>query len=247
MREALLHVAIYAGVPPPTTPSRSPSRPSPKWQEEGLTDMKLSNDKPETGRCSSRDREPGIRRPIRRATRLDRVLPFAAAGADLARRHAVRDDRPGLRPQHDRRARQRPDPQLRQTGESAIGERIIVHGRVLDENAARRARRAGRVLAGQCRRPLPPQEGRLSRAARPEFRRLRPHHHRRGRQLCFRTVKPGAYPWPNGVNDWRPAHIHFSVFGSGFGQRLITQMYFEGDPLIRSARSCAPSDGAIER
>jgi protocatechuate 3,4-dioxygenase beta subunit len=49
---------------------------------------------------------------------------------------------------------------------------------------------------------------------------------------AFRTVKPGPYPWPNGVNDWRPAHIHFSVFGHGFAQRLITQMYFEGDPMI---------------
>ncbi|MFO7805025.1 MAG: protocatechuate 3,4-dioxygenase subunit beta, partial [Paracoccaceae bacterium] len=48
----------------------------------------------------------------------------------------------------------------------------------------------------------------------------------------FRTVQPGPYPWPNGMNDWRPAHIHFSIFGSGFAQRLITQMYFEGDPLI---------------
>ena len=48
----------------------------------------------------------------------------------------------------------------------------------------------------------------------------------------FRTVKPGAYPWRNWVNDWRPAHIHVSVFGSGFAQRLITQLYFEGDPLI---------------
>ena len=48
----------------------------------------------------------------------------------------------------------------------------------------------------------------------------------------FRTVQPGPYPWPNGGNDWRPAHIHFSVFGNGFAQRLITQMYFEGDPHI---------------
>ena len=48
----------------------------------------------------------------------------------------------------------------------------------------------------------------------------------------FRTVKPGAYPWPNGVNDWRPAHIHFSLFGHAFAQRLVTQMYFEGDPMI---------------
>ena len=54
---------------------------------------------------------------------------------------------------------------------------------------------------------------------------------------AFRTVKPGAYPWRNWVNTWRPAHIHFSIFGRAFSQRLITQMYFEGDPLIRHARS----------
>jgi protocatechuate 3,4-dioxygenase beta subunit len=48
----------------------------------------------------------------------------------------------------------------------------------------------------------------------------------------FRTIKPGPYPWPNGGNDWRPAHIHFSIFGQAFAQRLITQMYFEGDPHV---------------
>jgi len=48
----------------------------------------------------------------------------------------------------------------------------------------------------------------------------------------FRTIQPGPYPWPNGPNDWRPAHIHFSVFGQSWGQRLITQMYFPGDPLF---------------
>ena len=58
----------------------------------------------------------------------------------------------------------------------------------------------------------------------------------------YRTIKPGPYPWRNNVNDWRPAHIHYSLSGSGFAQRLITQMYFEGDPLIARARSCADSD-----
>ena len=53
-----------------------------------------------------------------------------------------------------------------------------------------------------------------------------------GGNYAFRTIQPGPYPWPNGPNDWRPAHIHFSVFGQGFVQRLITQMYFEGDPMI---------------
>ena len=46
------------------------------------------------------------------------------------------------------------------------------------------------------------------------------------------TIRPGAYPWPNRGNDWRPMHIHYSIFGHSFGQRLISQMYFEGDPLI---------------
>jgi protocatechuate 3,4-dioxygenase beta subunit len=48
----------------------------------------------------------------------------------------------------------------------------------------------------------------------------------------FVTVKPGAYPWKNHHNAWRPAHIHFSLFGRAFTQRLVTQMYFPGDPLL---------------
>ena len=48
----------------------------------------------------------------------------------------------------------------------------------------------------------------------------------------FITIKPGAYPWGNHENAWRPAHIHFSVFGRAFTQRLVTQMYFPGDPLF---------------
>ena len=48
----------------------------------------------------------------------------------------------------------------------------------------------------------------------------------------FLTIKPGAYPWANHENAWRPAHIHFSLFGRAFTQRLVTQMYFPGDPLL---------------
>jgi protocatechuate 3,4-dioxygenase beta subunit len=114
----------------------------------------------------------------------------------------------------------------------AIGQRIVVYGRVLDENARPvpgallefwqanaggryRHRKEGYLAAldpnfGGCGRAITDSEGRY----------------------WFRTIKPGAYPWPNGVNDWRPAHIHFSVFGHAFAQRLITQMYFEGDPMI---------------
>lgn len=117
-------------------------------------------------------------------------------------------------------------------GGEPIGQRIIVHGRVLDENG----RAVPEVLlefwqanaGGRYRHrketylaPLDPNFGGCGRTLT-------------GPDGCyrFRTVKPGAYPWPNGPNDWRPAHIHFSVFGLGFAQRLITQMYFEGDPLI---------------
>ena len=52
-----------------------------------------------------------------------------------------------------------------------------------------------------------------------------------GRYL-FKTIKPGAYPWQNHPNAWRPAHIHFSLFGPAFSTRLVTQMYFPGDPLL---------------
>lgn len=117
-------------------------------------------------------------------------------------------------------------------GEMAIGQRIIVQGRVRDEN--------GRGIAGALLEFWQANAGGRYRHAREGYLApLDPNFGGCGRTITdetgaysFRTVKPGAYPWPNGVNDWRPAHIHFSVFGPGFGQRLITQMYFEGDPLI---------------
>jgi protocatechuate 3,4-dioxygenase beta subunit len=113
-----------------------------------------------------------------------------------------------------------------------VGERIIVHGRVLDENGRPVPRTLVEIwqanAGGRYRHrkdsylaPIDPNFGGCGRVLTGEDGRY-----------AFRTIKPGAYPWRNGVNDWRPAHIHVSVFGSGFGQRLITQMYFEGDPLI---------------
>jgi protocatechuate 3,4-dioxygenase beta subunit len=134
-------------------------------------------------------------------------------------------------------------------GESAIGERIIVHGRVLDE----RGRGVGGVLVeywqanagGRYRHkketylaPLDPNFGGCGRSITAE-----------DGSYSLRTIKPGPYPWPNGVNDWRPAHIHFSIFGHGFAQRLITQMYFEGDPLIWKCPivGAIPSKEAIEQ
>ncbi|MFD2739509.1 protocatechuate 3,4-dioxygenase subunit beta [Sulfitobacter aestuarii] len=117
-------------------------------------------------------------------------------------------------------------------GASAIGPRIIVHGRVSDEmgrpvkyallevwqaNAGGRYRHAKEGYLA----PLDPNFGGCGRVMTGEDGTYE-----------FRTIQPGPYPWPNGANDWRPAHIHFSLFGDGFAQRLITQMYFEGDPHI---------------
>jgi protocatechuate 3,4-dioxygenase, beta subunit len=117
-------------------------------------------------------------------------------------------------------------------GESPIGERIILHGRVLDENAKPvpntlveiwQANAGGRYRHKKDTylAPIDPNFGGCGRTLSDE-----------NGYYCFRTVKPGAYPWRNTVNNWRPAHVHFSVFGSSFIQRLITQCYFEGDPLI---------------
>lgn len=113
-----------------------------------------------------------------------------------------------------------------------IGERIIVHGRVLDENARPvpntlveiwQANAGGRYRHKKDTylAPIDPNFGGCGRTLSDE-----------NGYYFFRTVKPGAYPWRNLVNNWRPAHIHVSVFGPSFSQRLITQLYFEGDPLI---------------
>ena len=119
-----------------------------------------------------------------------------------------------------------------QDGGEAIGQRLIVYGQVLDENARAvpntlvefwQANAGGRYrhkMEGYLA-PLDRNFGGCGRAITDA-----------GGFYSFRTIKPGAYPWPNGGNDWRPAHIHFSVFGHAFAQRLITQMYFEGDPMI---------------
>jgi protocatechuate 3,4-dioxygenase beta subunit len=115
-----------------------------------------------------------------------------------------------------------------------LGERIIITGRVLDEDGrpVRRtlvevwqANAAGRYLDPVDDHPAP----------------LDPNFSGAGRCLTddkgtyrFVTVKPGAYPWNNHLNAWRPAHVHFSLFGPELGSRLVTQMYFPGDPLQRT-------------
>jgi protocatechuate 3,4-dioxygenase beta subunit len=130
-----------------------------------------------------------------------------------------------------------------------IGERIIVHGRVLDENGRGvphtlvevwQANAAGRYrhVKDGYRAPLDPHFGGCGRCMTDAEG-----------AYAFRTVKPGAYPWPNAADAWRPAHIHFSVFGPAFGQRLVTQMYFEGDPLISRCAIVAtiPDPAAVGR
>jgi protocatechuate 3,4-dioxygenase, beta subunit len=113
-----------------------------------------------------------------------------------------------------------------------IGERIIVHGRVLDENGRPVPRTLVEIWQANA-------GGRYRHKKDTYLAPIDPNFGGCGRTLTdddgyymFRTVKPGAYPWRNWVNNWRPAHIHVSVFGTAFAQRLITQMYFEGDPLI---------------
>jgi protocatechuate 3,4-dioxygenase beta subunit len=120
----------------------------------------------------------------------------------------------------------------RQHSGEPLGERIIVSGRVLDEDSRPlphtlveiwQANAAGRYLhsADQHNAPLDPNFTGCGHAVTDSEGRYR-----------FVTIRPGEYPWGNHHNAWRPAHIHFSLFGPAFATRLVTQMYFQGDPLI---------------
>lgn len=113
-----------------------------------------------------------------------------------------------------------------------LGERINVSGQVLDEDGRPvphtlieiwQANAAGRYHHVQDNHPAPldPNFTGAGRALTDAKGRYR-----------FVTIKPGAYPWQNHENGWRPAHIHFSLFGNAFATRLVTQMYFPGDPLL---------------
>jgi protocatechuate 3,4-dioxygenase beta subunit len=132
------------------------------------------------------------------------LLPIGDSDNDLTRQHAH-------------------DPQ---------GERIIVSGRVMDEDGRPvpetlvelwQANAAGRYRHASDNHPAPldPNFTGAGRAITDKDGRYR-----------FVTIKPGAYPWRNHPNAWRPAHIHFSLFGTSFQSRLATQMYFPNDPLF---------------
>jgi protocatechuate 3,4-dioxygenase, beta subunit len=132
--------------------------------------------------------------------------------------------------------RERIDPRAcdltRQHAGEPLGERIIVSGRVLDEDARPvphtlveiwQANAAGRYVHSRDQHgaPLDPNFTGCGHTLTDSEGRYR-----------FVTIRPGEYPWTNHYNAWRPAHIHFSLYGEAFATRLVTQMYFPGDPLI---------------
>lgn len=113
-----------------------------------------------------------------------------------------------------------------------LGERIVVTGRLMDEDGRPvphslieiwQANAAGRYIHQKDQHPAPldPNFTGAGRAVTDAAGNYR-----------FVTIRPGAYPWKNHHNAWRPAHIHFSLFGPSFLTRLVTQMYFPGDPLL---------------
>ncbi|BAT57904.1 protocatechuate 3,4-dioxygenase beta chain [Variibacter gotjawalensis] len=126
------------------------------------------------------------------------------------------------------------------------GERIIVHGHVLDEDA--RPIPDTLIEIWQCN-----ASGRYIHVVDQHPAPIDPNFTGAGRCVTdadghykFVTIKPGAYPWRNHHNAWRPAHIHLSLFGNAFVQRLVTQMYFPNDPLCAfDPIFNAPEDAAV--
>ena len=133
-----------------------------------------------------------------------------------------------------------------QHAEEPLGERIVVSGRLLDEGAKPvrgalievwQANAAGRYKhkMDQHHAPLDPNFSGFGRTLTDAEGRYK-----------FISIKPGAYPWGNHANAWRPAHVHFSIFGAGLLSRLVTQMYFPGDPLLAydPIYNCIPDEKA---
>lgn len=130
-----------------------------------------------------------------------------------------------------------------------IGERIVVSGRVLDANARAVANTLVEIWQANSAGRYPHRRDSHDAPADPNFTGC-------GRTLTdeqgryrFVTIRPGEYPWHNHYNAWRPAHIHFSLFGNALPMRLVTQMYFPGDPLLEydPMYTSIPDEGARKR
>lgn len=135
------------------------------------------------------------------------------------------------------------------TAGEAIGERIVIHGTVMDEY--------GRPVPDTLIEIWQANAGGRYRHLRDQYiAALDPNFGGGGRcitdaegKYSFRTIKPGPYPFRNDGSEWRPSHIHFSIFGHAFAQRLVTQLYFQGDPLIPLCpiANTIPDQAAIDR
>lgn len=134
------------------------------------------------------------------------------------------------------------------TGE-AQGQRIVVEGTVTDENGQPVPNTMIEIWQAN-------STGRYHHPGDQHDAPLDPHFHGAGRVFTdtdgkyrYTSIKPGAYPWRNHHNAWRPNHIHYSLFGAGFASRIITQMYFEGDPLLAydPIYNIVPDQAARER
>ena len=131
-------------------------------------------------------------------------------------------------------ARYPPTADLTATGTSTpLGERILVAGRIADEDGRPVAHTMVEIwqanAAGRYNHPGDTHDAPIDA----NFRGAGSVFTDADGNYSMQTIRPGANPWPNGPNSWRPSHIHFSFFGPAFATRLVTQMYFEGDPLLR--------------
>ena len=164
---------------------------------------------------------PGYKSTTERAPRQPEI-PLAQGATELS---GPGFDGTVLYPHHDDLTKQVP-------GGEPVGQRIIVTGKVLDENGDPLPKTL--VEIWQCN-----SAGRYHHDVDQHDAPLDPYFRGGGRVITdgegryrFTTIKPGAYPWRNHPNAWRPAHIHFSVFGRTMLERLVTQMYFPDDPLL---------------
>jgi protocatechuate 3,4-dioxygenase, beta subunit len=227
LREVLLHVSVYAGVPSANSAFAIAKRVYKEIEEErkqqtGACEMKIQPYKqrdwkshpPYTFQAYGSSVKRG---PSQKLVPINQTLSEITGPlfSDIALESGEND------------LTRNPE-----SGQEAMGERIIVVGRVLDEDERPianslieiwQANAAGRYRhpVDQHNAPLDPNfigAGRCITNAKGEYR--------------FSTIKPGAYPWLNHTNAWRPAHIHLSLFGPSFVTRLVTQFFFPGDPLL---------------